>query len=124
MADPLGPEAQFRAYLLAGQFMIQRSRSSGRYTFYPRVAIPDTGETDLEWVPASGRGIVHAITVNRGRDASYNIAIVELEEGPRMMSRIAGTETVPIGTRVQARIVQDKDGALVEFVPLSAGTGA
>jgi uncharacterized protein len=34
----LGPEAQYRAYLAAGRFRIQRSRSTGQYGFYPRVA--------------------------------------------------------------------------------------
>ena len=100
----LGPEAQFKAYLAEGRFMIQRSRSTGRHVFYPRVAVPGSGETDLEWVPASGEGTVYSITVNRTREGSYNIALVDLAEGPRLMSRIEGAETAPIGTRVKARI--------------------
>jgi uncharacterized OB-fold protein len=111
-----GPEAQFKAFLGPGRVMIQRSRSTGRHTFYPRVVIPGSGESDLEWVTASGMGTVHAITVNRSKDSSYNIAIVELDEGPRMMSRIDGVETVPIGTRVKARIIEMKDGPAVVFV--------
>ena len=63
----LGPEAQFKAYLAEGRFMIQRSRSTGRHVFYPRVAAPGTGETDLEWVPASGDGTIYSITLNRTR---------------------------------------------------------
>lgn len=111
-----GPEAEFKAFLKRGRFMIQRSRASGRYTFYPRVAIPGSGETDLEWVEASGRGTVHAITVNRGKDATYNIALVDLDEGARMMTRIDGVETIPIGTRVVARIVELKGEPAVVFV--------
>jgi uncharacterized protein len=117
-----GPEMQFKAFLAEGRFMIQKSRSTGRHTFYPRVAIPGSGETDLEWVAASGRGTVHAITVNRGKDTSYNIALVELDEGPRMMSCIEGVETVAIGTRVTARIVERKDGPAVVFVPADTGS--
>ena len=112
-----GPEAEYRAHLAAGRFMIQRSRSTGRHTFYPRVLIPGTGERDLEWVPASGGGTVYAITVNRGRDGAYNVALVDLDEGPRMMTRIEGVETVPIGTRVRARIVQEDGAPLVVFDP-------
>ena len=111
-----GPEMQFKAFLKEGRFMIQKSRSTGRHTFYPRVGIPGTGEMDLEWVAASGKGTVHAITVNRGKDSSYNIALVELDEGPRMMSRIDGVETVAIGTKVSAKIVELKDGPAVVFV--------
>ena len=53
-----GPVARFHAYLREGLFMLQRSASTGRYVFYPRVAVPGTGEADLEWVKASGRGTV------------------------------------------------------------------
>lgn len=112
---PLGPEAQFKAYLAAGRFMIQRSRSSGRYVFYPRVAVPGSGETDLEWVPASGEGTVYAITVNRTREGAYNVALVDLAEGPRMMSRIEGVETAPMGARVKARIAVIGDEPALVF---------
>ncbi len=124
MAEVGGPEAQYRAYLREGRFMIQRSPSTGRHVFYPRVAAPGTGETDLEWVEASGEATVYAITVNRAREGSTNIALVDLDEGPRMMTRIEGVETVPIGTRVRARIVPEggeEGGApLVVFAPEDA----
>ena len=59
----LSPEAAFRAHLQEGRFVIQRSRSAGRYVFYPRIIVPGTGESDLEWVEASGRGTVYATTI-------------------------------------------------------------
>ncbi len=105
-----GPEAQFRAFLKQGRFMIQRSAGTGRHVYYPRLAMPGSGETDLEWVPAKGTGTVYATTVNRTREGNTNLAIIELDEGPRMMSRVEGVpaETVKIGQRVKARIaVQD-----------------
>jgi len=110
-----GPQAEYQAHLAAGRFMIQRSRSTGRYTFYPRIAIPRTGETDLEWVKASGLGTVYAITVNRAREGAYNLALVDLDEGPRLMSRIEGVETVAIGTRVKARIAEIDGGPALVF---------
>jgi uncharacterized protein len=103
--DAAGPEAQYRAYLKQGRFMIQRSRQSGTYVFYPRVAAPGSGDTDLEWVQASGKGTIYAITVNRTKTGDHNVAIVELSEGPRMMTRIEHVETAPIGTPVTARII-------------------
>jgi len=112
-----GPEAEYRAYLDAGRFMIQRSRSTGRHVFYPRIAIPGTGERDLEWVEASGGGAVYAITVNRTREGSYNLALIDLDEGPRMMSRVEGVETLPIGARVRARIIDEDGKKLVVFDP-------
>jgi uncharacterized OB-fold protein len=115
------PEEEWRAHLAEGRFMIQRSRSTGGWVFYPRVAEPGTGAEDLEWVEASGRGTVHAATIVRRRDPSedYNVVLVDLAEGPRMMSRIDGAApyAVAIGMAVQARIVTEGDGPLVVFVP-------
>src|SRR5271166_6911494 len=84
------PDKEFAAFLAEGRFMIQRSRSSGRFVFYPRVAEPKTGARDLEWVEASGGGTVYAVTVVRNRppEADHNVALVDLDELPRLMSRI------------------------------------
>ncbi len=112
-----GPEAEYRAHLRDGRFMLQRSRSTGVHAFYPRIAIPGTGEQDLDWVTASGLATVYAITVNRTREGAYNVALVDLDEGPRMMTRIDGIETVPVGTRVRARIIEEDGAPLVVFVP-------
>ena len=115
------PEAEWRAHLAEGRFMLQRSASSGRYVFFPRVAEPGTGAQDLEWVEASGRGTVHAVTVVRRRNPSedYNVVLVDLAEGPRMMSRVEGTAPgdVAIGQPVQVRVVSDEHGPQVVFVP-------
>lgn len=101
--------------------MIQRSRSSGAHIFYPRVAEPRTGARDLEWVEASGAGTVYATTVVRRRppEKDYNVALVDLAEGPRMMSRVEGVEpaAVAIGMKVRARIVEDEGRPVVVFVP-------
>jgi len=107
--DGPGPEAQFKAFLAEGKFMIQRSASGGAYVFYPRVATPGTGEADLEWVEASGEGTVYATTVNRQRPekgGDYNVALIDLAEGPRMMTRVEGVapEGGRIGMEVSARI--------------------
>ncbi|AYC34069.1 nucleic acid-binding protein [Pseudomonas cavernae] len=110
-----GPEAQYQNFLQQGRFMLQRSQSTGRYVFYPRVLIPGTGETDLEWVDAKGSGTIYAITVNRARTGSHNVALIDLDEGVRMMSRIEGVETAPIGSRVKARIIEVDGVAGVVF---------
>lgn len=122
MSAMVQPEAEWRAHLARGRFMIQRSRSTGGYVFYPRVAEPVTGAQDLEWVEASGRGTVHAVTVVRKKDPadSYNVVLVDLEEGPRLMSRVDGPapDAVMIGMPVAARIVGEQDQPLLVFVPV------
>lgn len=122
MADTitLRPEQEYLAFLAQGKFMIQRSRDTGRYIFYPRVAEPLTGSTNLEWVEASGRGTVYSTTVVRKKPEAggdYNVVLVDLEEGPRMMSRVIGlppTE-VKIGMKVKAKVVKEKDESMVVF---------
>jgi uncharacterized OB-fold protein len=117
----LHPEVDFQRFLAQGSFRIQRSRVSGRYLFYPRVAEPLTGSTDLEWVEASGQGVVYSTTVIRQKPPApnYNLALIDLAEGPRMMSRVVGLapEAVKIGMAVKARIIQENDQALVVFEP-------
>jgi uncharacterized OB-fold protein len=104
-----GPEAEFAAHLAQGRFMIQRSGSTGAHVFFPRPFVPGTGETDLEWIEASGEGTVYATTVNRrspDKGGSFNVALIELAEGPRMMSRVVGIppEEVRIGMKVRAKV--------------------
>ncbi|MEZ5842371.1 MAG: OB-fold domain-containing protein [Hyphomicrobiaceae bacterium] len=115
-----GPEVEFKAYLKEGRFMIQKSSSTGEHVFYPRVAAPGSGKTDLEWVEASGEGTIYSITVGRSKTGGQNVAIVELAEGPRMMTRIEGVETAPIGAKVKARIA-DIDGAPAIVFDLAEG---
>jgi Predicted nucleic-acid-binding protein containing a Zn-ribbon len=110
-----GPQAVYERYLRDGRFMLQRGRKTGKYVFYPRVLVPGTGETDMEWVEASGKGTIYALTVNRSRDESYNVALIDLAEGVRMMSTVVGCESAPIGAAVQAEIEQGEDSARVVF---------
>tara|TARA_X000001036_G_scaffold423460_1_gene447410 strand:- start:227 stop:616 length:390 start_codon:yes stop_codon:yes gene_type:complete len=105
----VGPEQQFKNYLSQGKFMIQRSKSLNQFFFHPRVAFPGTGERDLEWVEASGNGIVHSTTCNRRlpeKGGDFNLSLITLEEGPRMMARVEGVEPdkLDIGQKVKARI--------------------
>mgnify|MGYP003583416713 CR=1 FL=1 len=103
----IGPMAYFQEQLYKGRFMIQRSRSSGQHMFYPRAIEPGTGDDDLEWVQACGKGQVYACTtVYPRKKPPYNISIVQLDEGPRLMSRIVDIdpESVSIGMQVYARI--------------------
>lgn len=117
----LQPDREHLNFLREGRFMIQRCRDSGRHIFYPRIAEPVTGSTNLEWVEASGRAEVYAVTVVRQRppSANYNVVMVDLAEGPRMMSRVDGIppEEVRIGMAVQARVITEGGQPMVVFLP-------
>jgi uncharacterized OB-fold protein len=115
------PEAQFNAFLESGRVMLQRSRTTGRIFFYPRVVEPGTGNTDLEWVEVSGNGVVYSTTVIRQKPPAphYNLALIDLAEGARMMSRVEGVpaEQVRIGMQVRARVIREDGKPLLVFEP-------
>ena len=118
MSPPSGPEKQYLDKLAAGRFEIQRCAGCGKHVFYPRVLCPHCGGERLDWVAPSGRGTVYSTTIVRRRPADggdYNVCLVDLAEGPRMLSRVVTIppEQVKIDMTVAARIT---DG-LVEFTP-------
>ena len=130
MLGPMHMTAQthYQAELDAGRFRIQQCPACRRHVFPPRELCPHCGADALEWTPASGRGTVYACsTIARKADAggNYNVSLIDLEEGVRMMSRVEGVapEAVHIGQRVLARVSQQGGRGLVVFTPLSAQGG-
>lgn len=101
-----GPWAEFQRRLNKGLFCIQRGFDGGHF-FYPRVNVPTLGGDAWQWVEASGLGCVYSVSriprrAERGGD--YYVAIVELQEGPRLMTqlRLASRAEPKIGDAVQA----------------------
>jgi uncharacterized protein len=85
--------------------------ADGRPVFRPRV-----GPT--EWRVSAGRGTVHATTVVRPRGGeAYNVVLVDLDEGFRMMSKVVGVapEDVAIGARVRLAWEDGDDAPLPVF---------
>ncbi len=112
-----GPEKIWREALAEGRFLLQRS--GGIHIFPPRVMAP--GTDDLAWVEASGTGVVYAVTVIYPKPPAdpYTVALIDLAEGPRIMSRVDGIAAadVKIGLPVKARIADALDGPLLVFDP-------
>ena len=109
-----GPDAVFAEALAEKIFKIQHCRSCDAHVFYPRALCTECGSPDLEWIVASGDGTVYATSVVRQRPEvgeNYNIALVDLAEGPRMTTRVVdiAPEDVRIGASVTA-FVGDIDG--------------
>lgn len=118
---PPSPDTEFFDHLRAGRFMIQRGVESGRFVYYPRIAEPGSGKA-LEWAEVSGLGTVYSATAigRKPPEPAYNVALVDLDEGVRVMSRVEGlpAEAVTIGMRVKARIVDEGGMPLVVFDPV------
>ena len=120
-------EAYFAA-ALEGRLVVQRCTSCGNVQLYARDRCLRC-RGPVEWVDASGRGRVYSFTVIRQnyqrpfRDQlPYVVALVDLDEGPRVMTNVVGCDPddVYIGMAVQARFepVSEVAGiALFEPVP-------
>ncbi len=120
------PEQEWLAHLAEGRFMLQRAVASGTIVFPPRIMVPGTLEDQLEWVPASGEGVVYSTSVVRNRPPveDYNVALIDLAEGPRTMGRVIGIapDAVRIGMKVRAE-VGEIDGAPAILWTLAVGDG-
>jgi uncharacterized OB-fold protein len=100
------PNAVFVAHCRRGELAYQVEGATGRAVFYPRVAAPGSGRA-LEWKVSRGLGTVHATTAVANRGAPpHNVALIDLDEGFRMMSRVEDIEpmAVRIGLRVRVRM--------------------
>ncbi len=92
-----------------GELRIQRCDACSRAVFYPRAICPYCHANQLSWIVATGKGTIYSYTVAHqafgafAAEVPYIVAIVELDEGARMMTRIidAPREDVSIGASVQ-----------------------
>lgn len=93
-----------------GRLVIQQCERCGSRQLYPRDRCLECRGT-VEWVEASGRGTIYSFTVIRQnysrpfRDQiPYAVALVDLEEGPRVMTNVVGCDpdTLRIGMPVHA----------------------
>ncbi len=83
----------------AGELRVQRCKSCGTTYFPPRPFCTNCLSDDVEVVVCSGKATLHSFVINHrphpAFDSPYSIAIVELEEGPHMMTNIVGVEQTP-----------------------------
>ena len=115
-----GVLAQHQAQLAQGQFHIQKCQTCHQHIYFPRELCPHCGSDDVAFVTPSGQGTVYAVTTVRRKAAEggdYNVSLVDLDEGPRLMSRVSNRvpEAVQIGLRVQAHVVVTDGQGVVLF---------
>ena len=90
-----------------GQLRLQHCAACGHWQFYPRPFCTACGADSPAWEAASGRGTIASFSVVRralspAYEAPYTVALVDLAEGPRMMSVIVDCEpeAVQVGASV------------------------
>jgi uncharacterized OB-fold protein len=95
-----------------GRLTLQWCTRCERPVWFPREVCPTCLEDTLEWRDASGRGVVYACTVEHKAEPPYVVALVELDEGVRLMTNVvdAPPDAVAVGDRVQVTWEELSDG--------------
>lgn len=109
MSDLFGdPMTQpFWAAARERKLLIQRCDACDTHQFYPRPLCLKCGALGVRWVEAGGGGVIHSMTIVRvpvtpELTPPYVVALVELDEGPRLLSNLTG-DGLAIGDRVTLR---------------------
>jgi hypothetical protein len=96
----------------AHELHLQRCKSCSRHYFYPRAFCRYCSSRDVQWVRASGKARLVSYVINHRRlpgfeNVSPVIALVELAEGPRLMTNIVGVEPDPANLPLDMELVVD-----------------
>lgn len=113
MTDALSPfgdatTAPFWEGAARGELLVQRCRTCGEHQFYPRPFCLACGASDPEWVASAGRGTVYAkttvhIQVDPALGPPYDVGVVALDEGPRLVTNLIGEPAIGEPVRVAWR---------------------
>ncbi|GAA3227837.1 Zn-ribbon domain-containing OB-fold protein [Pseudonocardia petroleophila] len=101
------------------ELVLQRCAACSASVFYPRSVCPVCGSSRLGWEAASGTGTLYSYTVARRAThrkladrVPYVIAIVELDEGPRLTSTVVGTDPDDLTIGARLRVDFEDDGTV------------
>ena len=129
------PEGRrFWAALREHRLELPHCDSCGLTFFYPRVLCPGCGARGLSWVVSQGSGTLYSFCVQFGSTVPglgagpFATALVDLDDGPRVLGFLVGVpgdpELIRCGTRVEVEFVDLEDGeAVVAFRPAAEETG-
>jgi uncharacterized OB-fold protein len=102
---------------VAGELRMQHCGDCNHYQYYPRSICSSCGGKALGWNPVSGKGVIASFTIVRraispAYAAPYMVALVDLAEGPRMMSIIVDeiSDQIVVGAAVTVRFESWGDG--------------
>lgn len=86
----------FQEALRRGQLLLPRCQACGQVFYPPKARCPQCGSSALEWVRCSGRGRIYSYVINHRplgamRDQAWDVmAVIELDEGPRILAPVVG----------------------------------
>ena len=81
------------------ELLLRRCTACGKHHFPPRYLCPKCWSDRLEWTKSAGEGVVYSFTVMHrapmpafAQRVPYVVALIDLDEGPRMMANIIGDD--------------------------------
>ena len=110
LPDTRNAGEKFWSAAAAGTLLVPKCNACGNTFWHPRPRCPHCGSDKVDWITGSGNGTIHTFTVVRQAGdpffktkLPYVVAMIELDEGVRLMSNIVDTpiETLRIGMRVE-----------------------
>ena len=112
-----------------GILKIQKCSKCDMNIFYPRLYCPSCGSKEIEWIEALGTGNVYSFTVVENNapsafivDMPYVVAVVELDEGIRMLTNIINCNLEQLTCDMRVKVVFERlndDFTLPKFEPAS-----
>ncbi|MFI1889032.1 Zn-ribbon domain-containing OB-fold protein [Streptomyces jumonjinensis] len=105
-----------------GVLLIRRCLACARAHHYPREFCPYCWSEDVDWETASGRAVLYTWSVVHRNDlppfdarVPYTAAVVDLDEGPRMMTELVGCEegAPVIGMALEVAFRTEGDGIAI-----------
>ena len=95
-----------------GKLLLPRCKDTQQFFWYPRKISPFTLSNNIEWVPASGKGVIYTFSIMRRADPQYVVAYVTLAEGITMMTNIVecDPDSLKIGTPVELVMCESTSG--------------
>ncbi|HLZ69333.1 MAG TPA: Zn-ribbon domain-containing OB-fold protein [Dehalococcoidia bacterium] len=119
--------APFFAGAREGRLMLMRCNNCGAYRYPSRDRCDVCWSTDTAWVQASGKGAVYTFGIMHQLyhpgfkdEIPYNVAVIELAEGPRMYSNLVGVanDQIRVGMPVEVTFERISDEiSLPKFRP-------
>lgn len=110
-----------------GELRVQRCASCERHYFYPRPFCPACGSADVAWTTVSGAARLLSYVINHRPLPPFDpatpvvVALVELAEGPRLMTNIVGVPPEPehleLDMPLQVCFVERGEHTLPVFAP-------